>query len=253
MAERSGMADLEDSSRTPLDKKKIILLANFDLFAECLMRAVGERFSELDVVGLAEPDNLVDGNLGDIALILFYRISSKSLAALLQTIHACHPRAAIGLVVSDSDEIDPSTARLVEARLIHGVLPLNLRLDVCLAAIELLMKGGEHFPSALLRRLSPDPFTSAKFYGRHSETSEANADQRRHGASLDGLTTREVQILDLICMGTQNKVVAARLGLSENTVKVHVRHIFEKLNVRNRTEAVSRYFTVEAGSKHANR
>jgi len=51
-----------------------------------------------------------------------------------------------------------------------------------------------------------------------------------------------VQILDLICKGTQNKIIADKLHLSENTVKVHVRNIYKKMNVRNRTEAASRFF-----------
>ena len=57
------------------------------------------------------------------------------------------------------------------------------------------------------------------------------------------------QILDLICKGTQNKIIADRLGLSENTVKVHVRNIYKKMNVRNRTEAASRYFTNDAATE----
>lgn len=52
--------------------------------------------------------------------------------------------------------------------------------------------------------------------------------------------------------GHAEQVIAARLGLSENTVKVHVRNIFKKMNVRNRTEAASRYFTAEADSEHVN-
>ncbi|MGO7564991.1 response regulator transcription factor, partial [Rhizobium johnstonii] len=40
--------------------------------------------------------------------------------------------------------------------------------------------------------------------------------------SISALTTREVQILDLIFKGTQNKIIADKLHLSENTVKVHV-------------------------------
>lgn len=61
-------------------------------------------------------------------------------------------------------------------------------------------------------------------------------------SEVAALTTREVQILDLLCKGTQNKIIADRLHLSENTVKVHVRNIYKKMNVRNRTEAASRFF-----------
>ncbi len=51
------------------------------------------------------------------------------------------------------------------------------------------------------------------------------------------LTPREREILDLVGRGLANKEIAAKLVISENTVKVHVRHIFEKLGVRNRIQA----------------
>ncbi|OCP34921.1 helix-turn-helix transcriptional regulator [Ensifer sp. LC163] len=255
MAECSSTGDFEDSHKALSHKKKIVVLARFDLFAESFIRAVGKRFPEHDVVGYSDRDNLLDGKLGEVTLIMLYRISSKTVPSILRTIHEFHPEASIGLLVNDADEIDLSIASFVEQKSIHGVLPLNLRLDVCLAAIDLLMKGGEHFPSALLRRLPPEPFTSTSASARQAETSDgtvfANQGRRRREAGLDGLTTREVQILDLICMGTQNKVIAARLGLSENTVKVHVRNIYQKMNVRNRTEAASRYFTAEADCEDA--
>jgi LuxR family maltose regulon positive regulatory protein len=51
------------------------------------------------------------------------------------------------------------------------------------------------------------------------------------------LTPREREILDLMGRGLANKEIAAKLVISENTVKVHVRHILEKLGVRNRIQA----------------
>ncbi|MDI6835994.1 MAG: LuxR C-terminal-related transcriptional regulator, partial [Rhizobiaceae bacterium] len=47
----------------------------------------------------------------------------------------------------------------------------------------------------------------------------------------------------------QNKIIADRLGLSENTVKVHIRNIYKKMKVRNRTEAASYFFgTARSGA-----
>jgi DNA-binding NarL/FixJ family response regulator len=54
------------------------------------------------------------------------------------------------------------------------------------------------------------------------------------------LSPRESEVLDLICRGLTNKEIAARLVISEVTVKVHVRHILEKLGVRSRAEAAAR-------------
>lgn len=54
----------------------------------------------------------------------------------------------------------------------------------------------------------------------------------------DSLTAREVQILQLVAAGNRNRDVADALSISEDTVKVHVKHIMEKLGANDRTDAV---------------
>jgi ATP/maltotriose-dependent transcriptional regulator MalT len=53
-----------------------------------------------------------------------------------------------------------------------------------------------------------------------------------------GLTPRELEILELIASGLSNKEIADRVFVSENTVKTHSSRVFEKLDVRRRTQAV---------------
>jgi DNA-binding NarL/FixJ family response regulator len=55
----------------------------------------------------------------------------------------------------------------------------------------------------------------------------------------DALTDREIEVLKQIAAGCSNKVVADRLGISEDTVKGHVRSILSKLNASDRTHAVT--------------
>ena len=55
----------------------------------------------------------------------------------------------------------------------------------------------------------------------------------------DGLTTREAEVLSLIAAGFTNGQIAARLYLSEATVKTHVNHIFGKAGLRDRAQAVA--------------
>ena len=54
------------------------------------------------------------------------------------------------------------------------------------------------------------------------------------------LTSREVQVLELLAEGLANKAIAARLGISDQTVKFHVASICGKLGAVNRTDAVRR-------------
>jgi len=53
------------------------------------------------------------------------------------------------------------------------------------------------------------------------------------------LTNRELEVLRLVARGFGNKEVAAALNIAEVTVKLHVSHVFEKLNVKDRTEAAT--------------
>lgn len=54
---------------------------------------------------------------------------------------------------------------------------------------------------------------------------------------LSSLTSREFEILKLIAKGLSNKLIARELDISDGTVKVHVKHLLKKLNLRSRIEA----------------
>lgn len=74
------------------------------------------------------------------------------------------------------------------------------------------------------------PAIAAKLAGQLGKTPQPSA---------EALTEREHSILSLLAKGCSNKEIAHALELSENTVKTHVGHIYEKLQVSTRTEAVT--------------
>lgn len=88
-----------------------------------------------------------------------------------------------------------------------------------LAAIRQVVSGQLVFPQAARRWLE--------------------ARGARTGA--DELTAREREVWALIAEGRTNVQIASQLSLSENTVKFHVQHLFQKLGVKNRTEAALRH------------
>ena len=53
---------------------------------------------------------------------------------------------------------------------------------------------------------------------------------------MDSLSVREREILVLIARGDSNKLIARELDIAETTVKVHVQHIFRKLNLNSRVQ-----------------
>jgi DNA-binding NarL/FixJ family response regulator len=74
--------------------------------------------------------------------------------------------------------------------------------------------------------------------GERDRQQRRQNEQRRSTQAHYGLTTREREVLDLVCDGLSNGAIGRRLDLTEKTVKNHLNHVFAKLNVASRTEAV---------------
>jgi DNA-binding NarL/FixJ family response regulator len=61
--------------------------------------------------------------------------------------------------------------------------------------------------------------------------------QGKENQPVDELTTREIEVLEQVVTGASNKEIADTLHITENTVKIHLRNILEKLHVQNRIQA----------------
>jgi len=96
-------------------------------------------------------------------------------------------------------------------------------------AIEEVIAGKIYLPSALSSRFFE--------YFQRSFKEEATVVSNEENL-LSYLTQREEEVLDLLTQGITYKGVAAKLFISETTVKTHVNNIFQKLQVNDRTQAV---------------
>jgi DNA-binding NarL/FixJ family response regulator len=76
------------------------------------------------------------------------------------------------------------------------------------------------------------PVVASKLLDRFSELS-------RGTPSGEGLSERELEILQLMAKGAANKEISAQLSIAQSTVKTHIANIFQKLGVNDRTEAVT--------------
>jgi DNA-binding NarL/FixJ family response regulator len=63
----------------------------------------------------------------------------------------------------------------------------------------------------------------------------------RFRRETDALSKRELEILELVAKGARNKEIAEQLGIADDTVRAHLRRIYETLRVRSRTEAAMKF------------
>lgn len=95
--------------------------------------------------------------------------------------------------------------------------------EILIDAIKELLKGGAPMSSDIARKVVNS------FQETHSQKSR-----------YPELTNKENEILDLVADGYGNKEIAERLFVSVNTVRTHIYHIYEKLHVHNRIEALNK-------------
>ncbi len=133
--------------------------------------------------------------------------------------------AAAGVVVVGGTLADVATVRAAEG---WAILPGDPTAGELRSAIDAVAEGLAVMPADLARSSIDD------------ERSERPESSGEDGAVREALTPRELEVLALLADGLSNKEIAARLGISDQTVKFHVSAIYAKLGVRSRTAAVRR-------------
>ena len=68
----------------------------------------------------------------------------------------------------------------------------------------------------------------------------------KSAAGVEELSPREREILELLAQGFPNKEIARRVGVNDGTVRWHLRHVYNKLHVRSRTEAALKFKSAKA-------
>ena len=151
-----------------------------------------------------------------------------ALSALRQTLRL-HPSARVIVLVDGEapDEVlEPVRAGAV------GVLLRDASATTLLQAIRDVAAGG----AALDPRLARNLFQHLLFAPRSPAL--ATQGHELDPAVLRMLSRREQEVLQALARGCRNKEIGAELGVSVGTVKTHLRHIYRKLNVTDRTAAV---------------
>lgn len=119
-------------------------------------------------------------------------------------------RSGASLIVWGHSMSEPEALRLLQAGA-RGILHKSADLPTILRCFRSVAAGGSWLEQCVFREV-----------------------QRLEPASRSNLTAREREVLELVEQGLRNKDIAAKLGIQPGTVKIHMKHIFEKTGVHGR-------------------
>jgi DNA-binding NarL/FixJ family response regulator len=139
------------------------------------------------------------------------RLPDMSGISAVVSIRADSPEARIVILTTFEGDVEIQRALAAGAR---GYLLKSAPLEELVDVIRKVHSGRKHLPSDVAENL-------AEHFGG------------------DSLTEREVDVLKCIAEGGRNRDIGERLSISEETVKVHIKHIMYKLGAKDRTQAVA--------------
>ena len=200
----------------------LLIADDHPLFRAALRGAAADAVADLTVQEADSLDSVLaalDAEPGiDLVLLDLHMPGNHGLAGLA-AIRAQHPGVAV-VVVSAND--DP---RVIRRALDHGAagyLPKSTGLEDLREAIRAVLGLQQWLPPSLRNAVG----------GAKSLPGDAEL-----AARLASLSPQQFRVLALVAEGLLNKQIADRLGVQERTVKAHLTAIFERLGVRNRTQA----------------
>jgi two-component system, NarL family, nitrate/nitrite response regulator NarL len=196
---------------------RVFIVSNVRLHREGLAALLRECPS-IEVLGtnsVQETQNALSMMATDVALVDALSANDSEIVRVLRRICAGMRIVAVGVRETASDVLACAAAG------IDGYVPMDAALADMVTAIENVVRG----------ELTCSPEVTASLY-------------RSVGFSrrvIEGpLTTRELQVADLINRGCPTKEIAWRLGVQPCTAKNHIRNILQKLRVRRRGQAVAK-------------
>ncbi|MBF6614030.1 MAG: response regulator transcription factor [Chloroflexi bacterium] len=211
---------------------RVLIADSHDLFRQGLSSLLN-RQEGIEVVGEAsdgaEARALSESSHPDVLLMELYMSASEGLHTVLQIMDE-HTAGSVAILTSSEDDNDVLGA--VKSG-VKGYILKNSSLDELVQAVQALSQGGAYFSSSMFTKVLQE-FTHL---ARRRDLQEAKG--------IDALTDREKDVLRLVARGATNRDIADELVITENTVKVHLRNILDKLQLRNRQQAAA--YAVQEG------
>jgi DNA-binding NarL/FixJ family response regulator len=201
---------------------RILVVDDHPLFRLALTQALREllpecTLDEADSLASAR-QRLLDQSDTDLVLLDLHLPGSHGLAGLA-SLRGEFPAIAVAMI---SAHEDPRTVRRALEFGASGYLLKSADLSELTRALGTVLDAQTYIP----------PILQSAVKSQRSEPQDRELAQR-----LNSLTPQQSRVLGMVAEGLLNKQIADQLGISERTVKAHLSALFERLGVRNRTQA----------------
>lgn len=206
---------------------EIIFLGRESSFSDCLVKATAGALGSVGirrVATICQFRQLPPDALSALRLLV---LDEETLASFETAASAVARPVPVALAYMSDEFVRKVHAAPPGNARVESFLPLDMRFDIWVSVLQLLLSGGRYVPPELHLATEPPRPASEPAASAHC---------------IGPLTPREREVLGLVATGLPNKTIAARLELSEHTVKLHIHHVISKLGVHNRTEAALKYF-----------
>lgn len=213
--------------------ERILLIDDHTLFRAGLCDLLTRRKIEVVAAVGSGMEGIKFADEAELDIVLLdMRMPQMDGISVLKKLKEAHPNLPVAMLTTSSDESDLVGALRNGAQ---GYLLKDMEPDDLVVALRDIIAGKTV--------VAPDlaPVLASAVQGDNNEKEEEQEDP------FAILTPREFEILTLLAEGQSNKVIARNLGISDGTVKLHVKAILRKLNISSRITAA--VMAVEHGVK----
>ncbi len=214
-----------------MTRTQILLVDPHQLSREGLKRLLdGEAYDVTGVRSLGEAGEQIEKGLRpELIIVAFEDSASDDQSTMIQYIRTNF--ASLKVIVI-ANNISPA---LLSHALSAGVCACLLRdisTEALTGSIQLVLLGQQVFPTQAAMLL-----LGTRTHGQQSSNANGHVQNIEEQLRPRGVSGREGQILKSLLNGLSNKMIARELGISEATVKVHLKALMRKVNAQNRTQA----------------
>ena len=207
---------------------RVLLVDDQGLFREALATLLGLH-SQLEIVGEAgdgEAGVALAQTLRPDVVLMDLRMPGMSGVEATRRLRSLVPEARVLVLTTFED--DDEVLAAIDAGAAGYMLKASPA-EKLVEAICTVMRGGSPL----------EPSVASKVMAELARLSRRQSEERCQRLA-DPLSARELEVLRALCEGLSNKEIAAKLGLTEGTVKNHMTQVLSKLGVLDRTQAALR-------------